>query len=125
MLFIMTRRAERKFTYVEMAYFQRWWDRLPESRREQVRMLYKRGQLEFNLGITDKHSRAHAHTHTHHKRPTRVCAHAGGISMNDEGVTTYYEEINQMSHGAAFLEKELGLTLTPRVLVPNLSFIWQ
>jgi hypothetical protein len=44
-------------------------------------MLYKRGQLEFNLG---------------------------GISMNDEGVTTYFEEINQMSHGAAFLEKELG-----------------
>ena len=47
--------AERKFTYVEMAYFQRWWDRLPESRREQVRMLYKRGQLEFNLGTTHKH----------------------------------------------------------------------
>jgi hypothetical protein len=33
-----------------MAYFQRWWDRLPESRRDEVRMLYKRGQLEFNLG---------------------------------------------------------------------------
>jgi len=114
-------RAERKFTYVEMAYFQRWWDRLPESRREQVRMLYKRGQLEFNLGITD----THAHAHTHNKRPTRVCVHAGGISMNDEGVTTYYEEINQMSHGAAFLEKELGLTLTPHVLVSNLSFVWQ
>ena len=43
--------------------------------------------------------------------------------MNDEGVTTYYEEINQMSHGAAFLEKELGLTLTPHVLVSNLSFV--
>lgn len=28
--------------------------------------------------------------------------------MNDEGVTTYFEEINQMTHGAAFLQKELG-----------------
>jgi hypothetical protein len=33
--------------------------------------------------------------------------------MNDEGVTTYFEEINQMSHGAAFLEKELGYALSP------------
>jgi hypothetical protein len=42
--------------------------------------------------------------------------------MNDEGVTTYYEEINQMSHGAAFLEKELGLALPPHVLVINFFF---
>jgi len=72
---------ERKFTYVEMAFFQRWWNGLSDSRREQVRMLYQRGQLEFNLG---------------------------GMAMNDEGVTTYYEEINQMSHGAAFLQNQLG-----------------
>jgi hypothetical protein len=48
-----------------MAYFQRWWDRLPESRREQVRMLYKRGQLEFNLGITPQTTHP-----TPSKRPT-------------------------------------------------------
>jgi len=33
---------------------------------------------------------------------------AGGMAMNDKGVTTYYEEINQMSHGAAFLQNQLG-----------------
>jgi hypothetical protein len=28
--------------------------------------------------------------------------------MNDEAVTTYYEEIDQMTEGALFLLKELG-----------------
>lgn len=28
--------------------------------------------------------------------------------MNDEGVTTYFEEINQMTHGASFLKTEIG-----------------
>jgi hypothetical protein len=71
---IRLRRAERKFTYVEMAYFQRWWDRLPESRRVQVRMLYKRGQLEFNLGITDTHT--HTHTRTTNGQPGCVYTQA-------------------------------------------------
>ena len=28
--------------------------------------------------------------------------------MNDEACTTYYEEINQMTNGAQFLQKEVG-----------------
>lgn len=29
--------------------------------------------------------------------------------MNDEATTTYYEEINQMTEGAIFLQQELGV----------------
>lgn len=28
--------------------------------------------------------------------------------MNDEATTTYYEEINQMTQGALFIQKEFG-----------------
>lgn len=28
--------------------------------------------------------------------------------MNDEATTTYYEEINQMTQGALFIEEQLG-----------------
>ncbi len=28
--------------------------------------------------------------------------------MNDEATTTYYEEINQMTQGALFIEQQLG-----------------
>lgn len=72
---------ERKFTYVEVAYFERWWSEISEQKKNLVRQLYKRGQLEFNLG---------------------------GVTMNDEATTTSFEEVNQMTEGAAFLMRELG-----------------
>lgn len=32
------------------------------------------------------------------------------MTMNDEATTTYVEEVNQMSNGAAFLLEEFGVT---------------
>jgi len=78
---------QRKFTYVEQAYFQRWWRGLTPSQKDDVRLVIKRGQLEFNLG---------------------------GITMNDEAITTFYEEINQMTEGAFFIQREFGKDVIPR-----------
>lgn len=41
---------ERKFTYVEMAFFQRWWNRISPEKQQIVKSLIQNGQLEINLG---------------------------------------------------------------------------
>lgn len=40
----------RKFIYVEMAFFKRWWDEQKPRKKESVRKLLKSGQLEFING---------------------------------------------------------------------------
>eukprot|EP00118_Oscarella_pearsei_P004513 m.19488 g.19488 ORF g.19488 m.19488 type:complete len:1215 (+) comp27848_c0_seq1:22-3666(+) len=72
---------QRKFTYVEMAFFARWWEELPNSRRADVLKLIENGQLQINLG---------------------------GWCMNDEGATTYSADINQMTVGALFAHQSLN-----------------
>ncbi|PRP76241.1 hypothetical protein PROFUN_15308 [Planoprotostelium fungivorum] len=71
---------DRKFTQVEIAYFQKYWNRQNERKKEVIRTLIQRGQLEFNLG---------------------------GMTMPDESVTTYVDQIEQMTNGAKFLLEEL------------------
>ena len=59
----------RRFIYVEMFYFERWWREQDESTRGRVRTLVKEGRLEFANG---------------------------GWSMNDEGCTHYTDIIDQV-----------------------------
>ena len=42
--------SDRKFIYVEMAFFKRWWDEQSESMRSRVQALVANGQLEFING---------------------------------------------------------------------------
>jgi len=42
--------AERKFVYVEQAFFQRWWREQNDAKKEQVQNFVKNGQLEFMNG---------------------------------------------------------------------------
>ena len=41
---------ERKFTYVETAFFARWWRDQDAAMRARVRALVRSGQLEFANG---------------------------------------------------------------------------
>lgn len=41
---------DRKFIYVETAFFKRWWDQQEEPRRELARKLVREGRLEFING---------------------------------------------------------------------------
>lgn len=40
----------RKFIYVEIGFFSRWWDQQSEKKKELTRSLVKNGQLEFING---------------------------------------------------------------------------
>ncbi len=48
---------ERKFIYVEQAFFQRWWRVQSDERKNVTRQLVKSGQLEFVNGGTSISSR--------------------------------------------------------------------
>ncbi|XP_065199334.1 uncharacterized protein LOC135831021 isoform X1 [Sycon ciliatum] len=80
--------SSRRFTYVEQAYFYRWWNEQSDSTKQRVIQLAKSKQLEFNLG---------------------------GWCMNDEGTTSYFSVIDQMSEGALFIHDEFGPDIYPKV----------
>lgn len=78
----------RKFTYVEMAYFERWWKLQNTAMKELVHRLVRNGQLEFALG---------------------------GWTMNDEAVVHYSDSVDQLTRGLAFLNATFGDCGRPRV----------
>ena len=78
----------RRFIYVEMYFFSRWWDIQSESRKQDVRMLVDNGRLVFING---------------------------GWTMNDEAATHYNAIIDQMTLGMRFLNTTFGNCGIPRV----------
>eukprot|EP00455_Lapot_gusevi_P052426 TRINITY_DN7980_c0_g1_i4.p1 TRINITY_DN7980_c0_g1~~TRINITY_DN7980_c0_g1_i4.p1 ORF type:complete len:967 (+),score=440.03 TRINITY_DN7980_c0_g1_i4:73-2973(+) len=76
----------RKFIYVEIAFFSRWWNEQNDNTKDIVRKLVANKQLEFING---------------------------GWCMNDEATTYYTDIIDQMTWGHQFLLREFGVT--PRV----------
>lgn len=76
----------RKFIYVEIAFFQRWWDDQSEAVQNIVKQLVSSGQLEFING---------------------------GMCMHDEAVVHYIDMIDQTTLGHRFLKEEFDLT--PRI----------
>ena len=40
----------KRFVYVEIAYFWRWWNEQSDSTKQAVRMLVNEGRLEFVIG---------------------------------------------------------------------------
>lgn len=71
----------RKFIYVEVAFFKRWWREQRNEKREIVRKLVESGQLEFING---------------------------GWCMHDEASTYYVDMIDQTTLGHRFIKKEFG-----------------
>eukprot|EP00179_Madagascaria_erythrocladioides_P005108 CAMPEP_0198309554 /NCGR_PEP_ID=MMETSP1450-20131203/1914_1 /TAXON_ID=753684 ORGANISM="Madagascaria erythrocladiodes, Strain CCMP3234" /NCGR_SAMPLE_ID=MMETSP1450 /ASSEMBLY_ACC=CAM_ASM_001115 /LENGTH=981 /DNA_ID=CAMNT_0044012317 /DNA_START=93 /DNA_END=3038 /DNA_ORIENTATION=- len=76
---------ERKFIYVEMAFFARWWREQGEAMRARAEKFVKNGQLEFING---------------------------GWCMNDEAGTHYEAVINQMTLGHRFLTETFNVRPT-------------
>ncbi|VDK86332.1 unnamed protein product [Dibothriocephalus latus] len=80
--------SRRKFTYVEMAFFERWWRLQSPRTKKAVLKLVRSGQLEFALG---------------------------GWSMNDEAVVHYSDSVDQLTRGLAFLKETFGECGRPRL----------
>lgn len=79
---------ERRFIYVEIAFFKRWFDEQNPAMQLKVGGLVASGQLEFING---------------------------GWSMNDEATTHYNAIIDQMTHGLSFISENFGGGARPRV----------
>uniref|UniRef100_H2Z3Y8 Alpha-mannosidase n=1 Tax=Ciona savignyi TaxID=51511 RepID=H2Z3Y8_CIOSA len=78
----------RRFIYVEVAFFSRWWREQNTEVQQEVKRLVQEGRLEFILG---------------------------GWSMNDEAATHYNAIIDQMTLGLRFLNDTFGPCARPRV----------
>ncbi|KAI4336391.1 hypothetical protein L6164_014924 [Bauhinia variegata] len=76
----------RRFIYVEQAFFQRWWREQSEAVQNIVKQLVNSGQLEFING---------------------------GMCMHDEATTHYIDMIDQTTLGHKFIKEEFGVT--PRI----------
>ena len=46
----LQKQPERRFTYVEIAFFAMWWKDQPAVTKDAVRILVKNGQLDFSNG---------------------------------------------------------------------------
>ncbi|KAF7265915.1 hypothetical protein GWI33_020660 [Rhynchophorus ferrugineus] len=82
------RKKDRKFIYVETAFFWKWWMEQDEEDRNVLRKLVNDGQIEF-IG--------------------------GGWSMNDEAVTNYQSIIDQMAWGLRRLNETFGECGRPKL----------
>jgi len=52
---------ERKFTYVEMAFFSKWWEEQTDVKRQSVKKLVEEGRLSFANGGWCMHDEATTH----------------------------------------------------------------
>lgn len=76
----------RKFIYVEQAFFQRWWREQSGEVQKIVKQLVNSGQLEFING---------------------------GMCMHDEAAAHYIDMIDQTTLGHRFIKEVFGIT--PRI----------
>lgn len=79
---------KRRFIYVEMAFFERWWREQDNNTRAKVKSYVDAGRLEFING---------------------------GWSMNDEACTHYNSIIDQMTLGHRFLKDTFGKCGIPKI----------
>ncbi|CAF1135817.1 unnamed protein product [Adineta steineri] len=79
---------DRRFMYVEIAFFWRWWNEQTDEMRNKVKQFVNEGRLEFI---------------------------SGGWCMNDEASTHYNSIIDQFSLGAEFLRDQFGECARPKI----------
>ncbi|XP_070774105.1 lysosomal alpha-mannosidase [Enoplosus armatus] len=84
----LLKNPDRRFIYVETAFFYRWWKRQSSSMQQTVKQLVNEGRLEFVNG---------------------------GWCMSDEATTHYSAVIDQMTMGLRFLNETFGPCGRPRV----------
>uniref|UniRef100_A0A8C6KDZ4 Alpha-mannosidase n=1 Tax=Nothobranchius furzeri TaxID=105023 RepID=A0A8C6KDZ4_NOTFU len=84
----LLKNPDRRFIYVETAFFYRWWKQQSSSMQQTVKQLVDEGRLEFVNG---------------------------GWCMSDEATTHYSAVIDQMTLGLRFLNETFGVCGRPRV----------
>lgn len=77
--------SKKRFMYVEMGFFQRWWEEQEKDMQDMVRKIIKNGQFEFVNG---------------------------GYCMNDEATVYYEDSIDQMTIGHQFILENFNIIPT-------------
>ena len=80
--------SRRRFIYVEIIFFERWWNEQSEAMRTDVKKLVSEKRLEFINA---------------------------GWCMNDEAATHYNGIIDQMTYGLNFVQETFGSDARPRI----------
>ncbi|CAF5038479.1 unnamed protein product, partial [Rotaria magnacalcarata] len=94
----LVQNPERRFIYVEIAFFWRWWNEHSDDTRNTVKKLVNDSQLFLNL-----------------LKLSRLEFISGGWCMNDEATTHYNSIIDQHSLGAEFLRDQFGECARPKI----------
>ena len=102
MVVSLSNKKDRKFSYVEMSFFKRWYDKQTEQIKQKVKDFIKEGRLEIING---------------------------GWVMHDEAGSYYKHSIDNMRLGLKFLKEEFNITLDylekkDRINNHNLEFIY-
>jgi lysosomal alpha-mannosidase len=84
----LSKDPSKRFVYVEIAYFYRWWNEQNDETKQLVRTLVDEKRLEFIIGAW---------------------------CMNDEATTYYQDIIDQQTLGLQFILREFGECARPRV----------
>lgn len=84
----LVKNPDRKFIYVEQAFFQRFWSERTPEEQDTVRELVAEGRLSFVNG---------------------------GWCMHDEGTTTFVDMIDNTALGHRFILSEFGVSALPTV----------
>lgn len=84
----LAKNPDRKFIYVEQAFFQRWYAEQDEEQKAQVQKFVEQGRLSFVNG---------------------------GWCMHDEATTSYVDMVDQTQLGHRFIVSEFGQAALPSV----------
>jgi lysosomal alpha-mannosidase len=96
---------DRRFIYVEIGFFWRWWRQQNDAMRTKVTQFVNEGLPSY----THSHRRIHTFT------LGRLEFISGGWCMNDEAATHYNSIIDQHSLGAEFLRDQFGECGRPKI----------
>ncbi len=100
---------DRRFIYVEIGFFWRWWIHQTDDIRDKVRQFVNDGKITeiiFCFLVLFE---------TCNYKIGRFEFISGGWSMNDEAATHYNSIIDQHSLGAEFLRDQFGECGRPKV----------
>lgn len=98
---------DRRYIYVEMAFFWRWWNQQSDQMHDTVKQLVNEGSCQSNLYYS-----IHMLEYINIGRLEFI---SGGWSMIDEAATHYNSIIDQHSLGAEFLHDTFGECARPKI----------
>lgn len=106
----LLKNPDRRFIYVETAFFYRWWKQQSSSMQQTVKQLVNEGR--WSSLVRWAASARSDHTFC---PPGRLEFVNGGWCMSDEAATHYSAVIDQMTLGLRFLNETFGACGRPRV----------